>query len=47
MIPEYEKGVAIRLSSKQRQQIDRLVESEKFQSLSAVIRCALQELLEK
>ena len=45
MIPEYKKRIAIRLPSKQRQQIDKLVESGKFKNLSEVIRSALKKFL--
>ena len=41
----HEKRIAVRLPSKQRQQIDRLVESGKFKNLSEVIRAALDEFL--
>jgi len=39
--------IALRLPSKQRQQIDKLVESGKFKNLSQVIRAALKEFLEE
>jgi Arc/MetJ-type ribon-helix-helix transcriptional regulator len=45
MIPEYEKRVAVRLPSKQRQQIDSLVEAGKNKNISEVIRSALKEFL--
>ena len=43
----HEKRIAVRLPSKQRQQIDRLVESGKFKNLSAVVRASLKDFLEK
>lgn len=42
---KYNKRIATRLSLKQRQQIDKLVESGKFENLSEVIRTALKEFL--
>jgi Arc/MetJ-type ribon-helix-helix transcriptional regulator len=47
MIPEYEKRIALRLPERQRQQIDKLVESGKFKNLSAVVRDAITEFLKK
>ena len=47
MIPEYEERIALRLSSKQRQQIDKLVHSGKFKNLSEVIRASLEEFADK
>ena len=43
----HEKRIAVRLPSKQRQQIDKLVNSGKFESLSEVIRASLEEFLIK
>ena len=37
--------IALRLPAKQRQQIDKLVESGKFENISHVIRSALDEFL--
>ena len=45
MIPEYEKRIAVRLPSKQRQQIDSLVKAGKYTNISQVIRAALDEFL--
>ena len=45
MIPEYEKRIAVRLPSKQRQQIDGLVKAGKYKNISEVIRSALKEFL--
>jgi len=42
----HEKRAALRLPSKQRQQIDRLVESGAFKNLSEVIRAALTDFCE-
>jgi Arc/MetJ-type ribon-helix-helix transcriptional regulator len=46
MIPEFEKRVALRLSKKQRKQIDKLVRAGEFKSLSHVIRVALTDFFE-
>ena len=43
----HEKRIAVRLPSKQRQQIDKLVKSGKFKNLSEVIRASLEEFLIK
>ena len=45
MIPEYEKRIAVRLPSKQRQQIDSLLETGKYKNISEVIRSALKQFL--
>ncbi len=45
MIPEYEKRIAVRLPTKQRQQIDGLVKAGKYKNISEVIRSALKEFL--
>ena len=42
---QHKERIALRLPSKQRQQIDELVESGKFKNLSEVIRTALKEFL--
>ena len=47
MIPEFEKRIAIRLPSEQRQKIDALVSEGKFQNLSHLVREALKQFLEK
>lgn len=47
MIPEYEKRIALRLPQRQRQQIDKLVESGKYKNRSIVVRDAISEFLEK
>ena len=44
---EQDSRIAIRLPSKERQQIDALVESGKYKNLSQVIRAALKEFLSK
>jgi len=41
----HEKRIAVRLPTKQRQQIDSLVEAGKYKNISEVIRSALKELL--
>lgn len=41
----HDERIALRLPKKQRQQIDKLVESGKFKNLSEVIREALDEFL--
>jgi Arc/MetJ-type ribon-helix-helix transcriptional regulator len=41
----HDERIALRLPSKQRQEIDTLVESGKYKSLSQVIREALLEFL--
>jgi len=47
MIPEYQERVAFRLSTKQRQLIERLIKQERFKNISEVIRVALEKFLEK
>ena len=48
MKPKYhDKRIALRLPSKQRQQIYKLVESGNFKNLSEVIREALKKFFEK
>ena len=44
---EHDERIAFRLPSKQRQQIDKLVESGNFKNLSHVIRSALDEFLKE
>ena len=43
---EHSSRIAIRLPSKQRQEIDELVQAGKFKNLSEVIRVALTNFLE-
>jgi Arc/MetJ-type ribon-helix-helix transcriptional regulator len=45
MIPEYEKRTALRIPTKQREQIEKLVSQGKFRNLSEVVRAALDEFL--
>ena len=45
MIPEYEKRIAVRLPSKQREKIEALISKGTFKNLSQVIRAALDEFL--
>jgi Arc/MetJ-type ribon-helix-helix transcriptional regulator len=45
MIPEYEKRIAVRLPSKQREKIEELISKGKYKNLSEVIRSALKEFL--
>jgi len=44
---EHSSRIAIRLPSKQRQEIDELVQAGKFKNLSEVIRIALSEFLKQ
>jgi len=46
-VQEHNSRIALRLPSKQRQQIDKLVEAGKFKNLSEVIRAALKEFLKE
>jgi Arc/MetJ-type ribon-helix-helix transcriptional regulator len=41
----HEERIAVRLPSKQRQQINELIETGKFKNLSEVIRSALKEFI--
>jgi len=43
----HDKRIALRLPSKQRQKINKLVKAGKFKNLSHVIRTALKEFLDK
>jgi len=43
----HNERIALRLPSKQKQEIDELVDTGKFENLSVVIRTALKEFLEK
>jgi Arc/MetJ-type ribon-helix-helix transcriptional regulator len=47
MIPEFEGRIALRLSTCEREQVDKLVENGKFESISQVIRAALDDFLAK
>jgi len=42
----HEERIAVRLASKQRQQINELIETGKFKNLSEVIRAALTDFCE-
>jgi len=44
---EHDSRIALRLPSKERQQIDKLVEQGQFKNLSHVIRAAVKEFLSK
>ena len=46
MIAEYNERIAVRLSTKQRQQIEEFIRKRKFENLSEVIREALVEFFE-
>jgi len=43
---EQDSRIALRLPSKEKEQIDKLVEAGKFKNLSHVIRIALRKFLE-
>lgn len=45
MIPEYQGKIAFRLPETERQQIEKLVNEGKFETISQVIRTALNEFL--
>jgi len=47
MIPEYESIIHVRISIKQREQIEALINIGKFKNLSQVVREALKQFLEK
>jgi Arc/MetJ-type ribon-helix-helix transcriptional regulator len=44
---EHDKRIAIRLPTKQRQQMDQLLSENKFKSLSDIARIALKQFLER
>lgn len=46
MIAEYDERIAVRLSSKHRQQIEELIRNRKFKNISEVIRKALIDFFE-
>ena len=43
MVKNNNERLALRLTSKQRQQIEKMVDSDRFRNLSEVIRAALDE----
>jgi len=44
---EHDSRIALRLPSKERQQIEQLIKEGKFRNISQVIRAALKEFLSK
>jgi len=44
---EHDSRIALRLPSKERQQIEQLIREGKFRNISQVIRAALKEFLSK
>ncbi|MDH5788329.1 MAG: ribbon-helix-helix domain-containing protein [Candidatus Bathyarchaeota archaeon] len=47
MIPEYKERIGLRLSIRERQEIEQLIKDGKFKNISQVIREALKEFLQK
>jgi Arc/MetJ-type ribon-helix-helix transcriptional regulator len=47
MIPEYESSIHVRIPIKQKQQLEKLIEENKFKNLSQVVREALKDFLSK
>jgi putative addiction module CopG family antidote len=47
MIPEYKELISFRLSTKERQRIEQLIQEGKFKNISEVVRAALREFLSK
>jgi Arc/MetJ-type ribon-helix-helix transcriptional regulator len=44
---QHDSRIALRLPSKERQQIEQLIKEGKFRNISQVIRAALKQFLEK
>ncbi|MGD0996560.1 MAG: hypothetical protein ABR909_13695 [Candidatus Bathyarchaeia archaeon] len=47
MIPEYERMIGLRISRKDSEDIERLIKSKRYKSISHVARVALTEFLSK